>query len=144
MEDHQTILQTIDTYMYIHEVPGHLNNRPKCLVVYDSTSEQSYYKHSPGGAIPGRIGLGIPGIIMGGAIPGITGGVNTAPIMPSTRGFLADGSPSLEGLAVPGGREEGRGEHTGRETQSRMEGGAVGHNVPLEHQPNMYVYVYVT
>ena len=67
--------------------------------------KQRCYKDSPGGAIPGRIGLGSPGIIMGGAIPGITGGVNTAPIIPSTRGFLADGSPSLEGLALPGERE---------------------------------------
>lgn len=56
----------------------------------------------PGGAIPGRIGAGIPGIIMGGAIPGITGGVYINPIPPpSTRGFLAEGSLSLTGLPPP-------------------------------------------
>lgn len=55
----------------------------------------------PGGAIPGRMGAGIPGIIMGGAIPGITGGVYINPTPPSTRGFLAEGSPSLTGRPLP-------------------------------------------
>ena len=105
-----------------------------------SECKQRCHKDSPGGAIPGRIGLGIPGIIMGGPIPGITGGVNTAPITPSTRGFLADGSPSMEGLALPGEREEGQGEHTGRDTQSRMGGSSSDH--PFE-EPTKYVHVYV-
>lgn len=70
------------------------------------------YCYLPGGAIPGRIGAGIPGIIMGGAIPGITGGVYINPIPASTRGFLDEGSPSLTGLPPPrniGEREKSEG-----------------------------------
>ena len=58
---------------------------------------------SPGGAIPGRTGPAIPGKRTGGPIPGMTGVVYST--APPSRGILADGSPSTEGLATPGERE---------------------------------------
>ena len=79
---------------------------------------------------------------MGGAIPGITGGVNITPIAPSIRGFLADGSPSLIGLTPPGQDGGGQGEYKRRETQSWL--GVSGSLCLMKHQlNNMYVYVYV-